>query len=58
MQEIELKRPPTQMEVFFKTHTRNDDRSQWVDERSRRTYVSILIYVFNVSILTTFKLNY
>jgi len=38
----ELGREPAVDEVFLKTHTRKEDRSSWVDERSKRTYVSVI----------------
>jgi hypothetical protein len=37
----EMGREPTIDEVFLWTHTKKEDRSSWVDERSKRTYVSI-----------------
>ena len=37
MQEQELGRPPTQLEVFRRTHQRSD--ATWVDDRSRQTHV-------------------
>ncbi|MED6115428.1 hypothetical protein PIB30_090428 [Stylosanthes scabra] len=35
--ESELGRPPTQSEIFERTHTRKEDRSKWVDHRSQET---------------------
>ena len=37
MQEKELGRPSTQIEVFHRTHQKND--VSWVDERSIQTHI-------------------
>jgi hypothetical protein len=36
----ELGREPTLDEVFLRTHTKKKD-SSWVDERAKKTYVSV-----------------
>ncbi|MED6213732.1 hypothetical protein PIB30_096096 [Stylosanthes scabra] len=35
--ESELGCPPTQSEIFERTHTRKEDRNKWVDRRSQET---------------------
>ena len=57
MQEIELKRPPTQMEVFFRTHTKKEDGT-WVDARSERTYVSLFMYWICLLLFIITKIYY
>jgi hypothetical protein len=41
----ELGREPTLDEVFLRTHTKKKD-SSWVDERAKKTYVSVFMFHF------------